>query len=75
LEATWTKEARRDACPFRDDIVSAANNKRRIESLEKGQHALEIQVVKWGAAGGAVISTIVAIADRLITALTTGGGA
>ena len=75
VSAALTKEAKRDTCPFRDEIVSAANNKGRIIALEKGQHAIELQVVKWGAAGGAAISTLVAVADRIIEALRTGGGA
>lgn len=75
VSAALTKEAKRDTCPFRDEIVSAANNKGRIIALEKGQHAIELQVVKWGAAGGAAISTIVAVADRIIEALRAGGGA
>ncbi|OPZ82995.1 MAG: hypothetical protein BWY76_02496 [bacterium ADurb.Bin429] len=75
VSAALTKEAKRDTCPFRDEIVSAANNKGRIIALEKGQHAIELQVVKWGAAGGAAISTLVAVADRIIEALRAGGGA
>ena len=75
VSAALTKEAKRDTCPFRDEIVSAANNKGRIIALEKGQHAIELQVVKWGAAGGAAISTLVAVADRIIEALRVGGGA
>jgi len=75
VDAAMTKEAKRDTCPFRDEIVSAANNKGRIIALEKGQHAIELQVVKWGAAGGAAISTLVAVADRIIEALRAGGGA
>ena len=74
VSAALTKEAKRDTCPFRDEIVSAANNKGRIITLEKGQHAIELQVLKWGAAGGAAISTLVAVADRIIEALRVGGG-
>ena len=74
VSAALTKEAKRDTCPFRDEIVSAANNEGRIITLEKGQHAIELQVVKWGAAGGAAISTLVAVADRIIEALRVGGG-
>jgi len=70
-----SKDAKADSCPYRDDIVLGANNRGRISALEKGQHALELQVIKWGAAGGAAISTIVAIADRLITAIMARGGA
>ena len=82
LERAWTKEARRDACPFRDEIVSGANNKRRLESLEgfkqtvvDKMHSVELQVVKYGLISGGTISAIVALADKLIEAWRTGGGA
>jgi hypothetical protein len=63
VTAALTKEAKRDTCPFRDDIVSGANHKRRIEAVENKAHALEVRV----AAGG--------LFAVLITAVITGGKA
>ena len=70
LEKAWTKEARRDACPFRDDIVSAANNKGRIIALETKAHALEVQMVRAGMYGGAAGGGVIG----LLTMLAFGGG-
>jgi hypothetical protein len=82
LEGAWTKEARRDACPFRDDIVSGANNKRRLENLEGFRqivtdklHSIELQVVKYGLISGGTISAVVALADKLLDAWRASGGA
>jgi len=63
VAASTAKDAKRDACPFRDDIVSAANNKGRIKAVEEKTHALEIRL----AAGG-----LLAV---VVTALVTGGKA
>ena len=80
--AAMAKEAKRDTCPFRDDIVGAANNKGRIENLEGFKqtimdkvHSIELQVVKYGIISGGTISAVVAVADRLIEAWRAGGGA
>ena len=80
--AAMAKEAKRDTCPFRDDIVAGANNKRRIENLEGFKqtimdkvHSIELQVVKYGLISGGTISAVVAVADKLIEAWRTGGGA
>lgn len=70
LERAWTKEARRDACPFRDDIVSGANNRARIKALEDKAHALEVQMVKAGMYGGAAGGGVIG----LLTMLAFGGG-
>jgi hypothetical protein len=63
VAASTSKETKRDVCPFRDDIVSAANNKGRIKAVEEKTHALEVKL----AAGG-----LLAVA---ITAVITGGKA
>jgi len=70
LEKAWTKEARRDACPFRDDIVAAANNRTRLKALEDKAHALEVQMVRAGMYGGAAGSGVIG----LLTMLAFGGG-
>ncbi len=70
LEKAWTKEARRDACPFRDDIVSGANNKGRIITLETKAHELEVQMVRAGMYGGAAGGGVIG----LLTMLTFGAG-
>jgi len=63
VAASTSKEAKRDACPFHDDIVSAANNKGRIKAVEEKTHALEVRL----AAGG-----LLAV---MVTAVITGGKA
>lgn len=80
LERAWTKEARRDACPFRDEIVAGANKERRLSAVEKGLeeargtiHSIELKIAGWGVLGGGVISAIVAVADKLIEAAQRGG--
>ena len=82
VAAGMAKEAKRDTCPFRDDIVGAANNKERIENLEGFKqtiidrvHSIELQVVKYGIISGGTISAVVAVADRLIEAWRASGGA
>lgn len=66
LESAWTKEARRDACPFRDDIISAANNKGRIISLENKSHDLELQMVRAGMYGGAAGGGVIGLLTMLM---------
>ena len=70
LERAWTKEARRDACPFRDDIVTGANNRARIKTLEDKAHALEVEMVRAGMYGGAAGGGVIG----LLTMLAFGGG-
>lgn len=61
--AAMTKEAKRDSCPYRDDIVLGTNNRNRIQTVEEKAHALEVRM----AAGG-----LLAV---VITAVITGGKA
>lgn len=82
VTAALTKEAKRDTCPFRDDIVTGANHKRRIEAVEKGVeeargaiHKVELKIAGWSVLGGGAISAIVAVADRIIEAVRASGGA
>jgi len=78
--AALTKEAKRDACPFRDEIVAGANKERRLSAVEKGLeeargtiHSIELKIAGWGVLGGGVISAIVAVVDKLIEAAQRGG--
>ena len=73
LERAWTKEARRDACPFRDEIVGAANNKRRIESLEGAVHKVELKIAGWSVLAGGAMTAITALAEKVIEVLRAGG--
>ena len=81
VDAAMTKEAKRDTCPFRDEIVAGANKDRRLAAVEKGVedvrvaiHQVELRIAGWGALGGGAISAIVAVADRVLEALGVGGG-
>lgn len=58
LEVALSKESRRDACPFRDEIVSASNNKERIIKLEDKTHKIELQNARAGVYGGATGSVV-----------------
>lgn len=70
VSTALTKEAKRDTCPFRDDIVTAANNRNRLKALEDKAHALEVQMVRAGMYGGAAGSGVIG----LLTMLAFGGG-
>ena len=68
-EAGFSKEAKRDSCPFRDDIVSSSNNKARLKSVEEALAELKLNLAKSGmlsgAAGGGTVTAIGAVAFAL----------
>ena len=72
LVQSMAKEAKRDACPFRDEIVLAANNRARISALEAQMKHVEIQIAKWSALGGAIVSGVMTLAARMIEGLQGG---
>ena len=62
VDRVTSKEYRRDACPFRDEIVSAANNKKNIEINRQSIHQLELTMARAGfmsgAAGGSAVTVV-----------------
>ena len=64
VAAALTKEAKRDTCPFRDDIVAGANNRKRIQTVEEKAHALEVKMAGGGSAG--LVTVIAAGLGKLV---------
>lgn len=56
--AAMTKEAKRDSCPYRDDIVLGTNNRNRIQTVEEKAHALEVRMAGGGVVGLLTLSVI-----------------
>lgn len=82
VTAALTKEAKRDSCPFRDDIVAGANKERRLSVLEEGYkevrgsvHKVELKLAGWSVLAGGAMTAITALVEKVVEIARAGGGA
>jgi len=80
VTAALTKEAKRDSCPFRDDIVAGANKERRLSVLEEGYkeikgsvHKVELRIAGWSVLAGGAMTAITALVEKIVEAVQGGG--
>ena len=80
VTAALTKEAKRDSCPFRDDIVAGANKERRLSVLEEGYkeikgsvHKVELRIAGWSVLAGGAMTAITALVEKVVEAVQGGG--
>ena len=80
VAAALTKEAKRDSCPFRDDIVAGANKERRLSVLEEGYkeikasvHKVELRIAGWSVLAGGAMTAITALVEKIVEAVQGGG--
>ena len=80
VAAALTKEAKRDSCPFRDDIVAGANKERRLSVLEEGYkeikasvHKVELRIAGWSVLAGGAMTAITALVEKIVEAVLGGG--
>ena len=79
--AAMAKEAKRDTCPFRDDIIAGANKDRRLAVLEDGYkevwgsvHKVELKLAGWSVLAGGAMTAITALIEKLLEMARAGGG-
>lgn len=65
VDRSCNKETKRDTCPFRDDIVLAANNRARLAATENAIYELKLAMARAGilsgAAGGGIVTVVAGI--------------
>ena len=81
VSAALTKEAKRDTCPFRDDIVAGVNKERRLVLVEQGLekawgaiHKTELKIAGWSVLAGGAMTGITALIEKLLEMARASGG-